>query len=226
MKLYLLIWSAFISNRYGDHGALYKYATSKGRSLPLFYIYDSYLTPPDSWSEVLNPSGSQSVCGSAYDSIFMALIVEKRHQHDILASSFDGVYTYFPSNGFSFGSSHQNWKNIKAFFNGNNLLFIPSVGPGYIDTSIRPWNNHNTRKRVNGWYYETALHAALNTRSDIITITSFNEWHEGTQTERAVPKKTISRVYLDYQSHGHGHYLALTRRWAKEFNREKQQWLM
>lgn len=92
---------------------------------------------------------------------------------------------------------HQNWKNIKAFCNGNNLLFIPSVGSGYIDTSIRPWNNHNTRKRVNGQYYETAL-AALNTRLEIITITSFNEWHEGTQIERAVPKKTINHMYLDY----------------------------
>ncbi|KAM7421248.1 hypothetical protein PAMA_015412 [Pampus argenteus] len=211
---------------YGDHGAFYKFTSSTGKSLPLFYIYDSYLTPPESWSELLSATGSHSVRGSAYDSIFIALIVEERHKHDILAGGFDGMYTYFASNGFSFGSSHQNWKAIKAFCDGNNLIFIPSVGPGYIDTSIRPWNNHNTRNRVNGRYYEMALQAALNARPEIVTITSFNEWHEGTQIERAVPKKTVTRVYLDYQPHGPDHYLELTRRWAEQFNKEKQQWLM
>ncbi|KAM6909959.1 glycoprotein endo-alpha-1,2-mannosidase-like protein [Xenentodon cancila] len=216
----------YIIDRYGDHGAFYKFTSSTGKSLPLFYIYDSYLTPPEAWSEFLTPTGSHSVRGSAYDSIFIALIVEERHKHDILAGGFDGMYTYFASNGFSFGSSHQNWKAIKAFCDGNNLLFIPSVGPGYIDTSIRPWNNHNTRNRVNGRYYETALQAALNVRPEIVSITSFNEWHEGTQIERAVPKKTVTRVYLDYQPHGPDHYLELTRHWAEQFNKEREQWLI
>lgn len=212
--------------RYGDHGAFYKFTTNTAKSLPLFYIYDSYLTPPESWSELLSPSGSHSVRGSAYDSLFIALVVEERHMHDILAGGFDGMYTYFASNGFSYGASHQNWKVLKAFCEGNNLLFIPGVGPGYIDTSIRPWNNHNTRNRVNGRYYETALQAALNVRPEVVTITSFNEWHEGTQIERAVPKKTLTRVYLDYLPHGPDHYLELTRRWVEQYSREKAQWLM
>ncbi|XP_029928499.1 glycoprotein endo-alpha-1,2-mannosidase-like protein [Myripristis murdjan] len=216
----------YIIDRYADHGAFYKFTSSTGKSLPMFYVYDAYLTPPESWAELLTPTGSHSLRGSAYDAVFIALIVEERHKHDILAGGFDGMYTYFASNGFSFGSSHQNWKAIKAFCDGNNLLFIPSVGPGYIDTSIRPWNNHNTRNRVNGRYYETALQAALNVRPEIVTITSFNEWHEGTQIERAVPKKTVTRMYLDYQPHGPEHYLELTRRWAEQFNREKEQWLM
>nr|XP_040021080.1 glycoprotein endo-alpha-1,2-mannosidase-like protein [Gasterosteus aculeatus aculeatus] len=216
----------YIIDRYGEHGAFYKCTSSTGKSLPLFYIYDSYLTPPESWSELLTPAGSHSVRGSAYDSIFIALIVEERHKHDILAGGFDGMYTYFASNGFSFGSSHQNWKSIKAFCDGNNLLFIPSVGPGYIDTSIRPWNNHNLRNRVNGRYFETALQAALDVRPEVVAITSFNEWHEGTQIERATPKKTVTRVYLDYQPHGPDHYLELTRRWVEQFNKEKEQWLV
>ena len=132
-----------------------------------------------------------------------------------------------PTHGLtSFGSSHQNWKSVKAFCDGNNMLFVPSVGPGYIDAAVRPWNNHNTRNRVNGRYYETALQAALSARPDIVSITSFNEWHEGTQIERAAPKKTVTRVYLDYLPHGPDHYLELTRHWAEQFNKEKEQWLM
>ncbi|XP_043939541.1 glycoprotein endo-alpha-1,2-mannosidase-like protein [Protopterus annectens] len=216
----------YIINKYGSHGAFFKYKTSTGRTLPMFYIYDSYLTPADSWANLLTISGSNSIRNTPYDGIFIALIVEERHKHDILSGGFDGMYTYFASNGFSFGSSHQNWKVIKTFCDTNNLMFIPSVGPGYIDTSIRPWNNHNTRNRVNGKYYETALQAALMVRPEIVSITSFNEWHEGTQIERAVPKKTLTRLYLDYMPHQPNLYLDLTRKWAEQFSKEKEQWLM
>ncbi|XP_006631319.2 glycoprotein endo-alpha-1,2-mannosidase-like protein [Lepisosteus oculatus] len=216
----------YIIDKYGNHGALYRFKTSTGKILPLFYIYDSYLTQPGSWADLLTVSGSHSLRNTPYDGVFIALIVEERHKHDILSSGFDGMYTYFASNGFSFGSSHQNWKAIKTFCDANNLMFIPSVGPGYIDTSIRPWNNHNTRNRVNGKYYETSLQAALMVRPEIVTITSFNEWHEGTQIEKAVPKKTATRIYLDYQPHKPELYLELTRKWAEQFNREKEQWLM
>uniref|UniRef100_A0A1A8MWM7 Mannosidase, endo-alpha-like n=1 Tax=Nothobranchius pienaari TaxID=704102 RepID=A0A1A8MWM7_9TELE len=216
----------YIIDRYGKHDAFYRFRTSTGQVLPLFYVYDSYLTPAESWAELLTAKGSQSIRGTHYDGVFVALIVEERHKREILASGFDGMYTYFASNGFSFGSSHQNWKAIKTFCDANNLLFIPSVGPGYVDTAVRPWNNHNTRNRVNGRYYETSLQAALSVRPEIVTITSFNQWHEGTQIERAVPKKTSTHVYLDYQPNQPDHYLQLTRQWAESFNKEKDKWLM
>uniref|UniRef100_A0A3Q3L0A9 Mannosidase endo-alpha like n=1 Tax=Mastacembelus armatus TaxID=205130 RepID=A0A3Q3L0A9_9TELE len=216
----------YIIDKYGKHGAFYRFKSSTGRVLPLFYVYDSYLTPAESWAELLTAKGSHSIRGTPYDGIFVALIVEERHKHGILASGFDGIYTYFASNGFSFGSSHQNWKAIKTFCDANNLLFIPSVGPGYIDTTVRAWNNHNTRNRVNGRYYETSLQAALSVRPEIVTITSFNQWHEGTQIEKAVPKKTATRLYLDYQPNQPDHYLQLTRQWAEHFNKEKDKWLM
>uniref|UniRef100_A0A1A7X6F9 Mannosidase, endo-alpha-like n=1 Tax=Iconisemion striatum TaxID=60296 RepID=A0A1A7X6F9_9TELE len=216
----------YIIDRYGKHDAFYRFRTSTGQVLPLFYIYDSYLTPAESWAELLTAKGSQSIRGTLYDGVFVALIVEERHKQEILASGFDGMYTYFASNGFSFGSSHQNWKVIKTFCDANNLLFIPSVGPGYVDTAVRPWNNHNTRNRVNGRYYDTSLQAALSVRPEIVTITSFNQWHEGTQIERAVPKKTSTHVYLDYQPNQPDHYLQLTRQWAESFNKEKDKWLM
>ncbi|RXM29946.1 Glycoprotein endo-alpha-1,2-mannosidase-like protein [Acipenser ruthenus] len=216
----------YIIDKYGNHGAFYRFKTSTGKILPLFYIYDSYLTPPEDWANLLSSSGSHSLRKTPYDGVFISLIVEERHKDDIVSGGFDGMYTYFASNGFSFGSSHQNWKAIKTFCDINNLMFIPSVGPGYIDTSIRPWNNHNTRNRVNGKYYETSLQAALMVRPEIVTITSFNEWHEGTQIEKALPKKTLTRMYLDYLPHKPDLYLELTRKWAEQFNKEKEQWLM
>ncbi|KAK1793138.1 hypothetical protein P4O66_011546 [Electrophorus voltai] len=215
----------YIVDKYGDHPAFFKYRSNTGKLLPLYYIYDSYLQSPDSWAQMLKRTGERSIRNTLYDGVFIALLVEEKHMQDILAAGFDGIYTYFATNGFSYGSTHRNWKSIKAFCNGNNLIFIPSVGPGYIDTSIRPWNTQNTRNRINGRYYETSLRAALDTRPDVISITSFNEWHEGTQIETAVPKTGRQTAYLDYLPHKSTVYLEITKRWAKNFREEQLKWL-
>ncbi|CAI5769846.1 glycoprotein endo-alpha-1,2-mannosidase [Podarcis lilfordi] len=215
----------YIIDKYGAHPAFYRHKVSTGRTLPMFYVYDSYITIPEMWANLLTVSGSQSIRNTPYDSLFIALLVEEKHKHEIHRSGFDGIYTYFATNGFSYGSSHHNWPSLKAFCDTKNLLFIPSVGPGYVDTSIRPWNSHNTRNRVNGKYYETAFSAALLVRPEIISITSFNEWHEGTQIEKAIPKRTGKTIYLDYQPHKPNIYLELTRKWSEKYSKEKEQWL-
>lgn len=102
-------------------------------------------------------------------------------RQDIVSGGFDGFYTYFAANGFSYGSSWKNWKSLSSFARKNGLLFAPSVGPGYIDTRVRPWNVKTTRERKNGKYYKIAWATALQTNPPLISITSFNEWHEGTQ---------------------------------------------
>ena len=171
---------------------------------------------------MLKTTGKRSVRNTPYDGIFVALLVEEKHKREILEGGFDGIYTYFATNGFSYGSSHHNWKSIKDFCAGNNLIFIPSVGPGYIDTSIRPWNFQNTRNRINGKYYVTSLSAAVATRPQIISVTSFNEWHEGTQIESAIPKTGGQTTYLDYLPNKPTAYLEITRTWAMKF-REAQE---
>ncbi|XP_041105502.1 glycoprotein endo-alpha-1,2-mannosidase [Polyodon spathula] len=216
----------YIVDKYGDHPAFYRYKTSNGKHLPLFYVYDSYLTSPEIWTRLLKDSGHRSVRNTAYDGIFIGLLVEEKQKNEILTAGFDGLYTYFATNGFSYGSSHRNWKSIKGFCDSNSLMFIPSVGPGYIDTSIRPWNFHNTRNRINGKYYETALSAALEVRTDIVSITSFNEWHEGTQIEKAIPKTAGQTTYQDYLPHKADIYLEITRKWAEKFQKEREKWLV
>lgn len=213
----------YIIEKYGEHPAFFKYRTNTGKLLPLFYVYDSYLMNSEQWAKLLKHTESTSIRDTPYDGIFIALLVEEKHKRDILTAGFDGVYTYFATNGFSYGSTQRNWASIKAFCEDNNLIFIPSVGPGYIDTSIRPWNFQNTRNRINGKYYETSLSAALEARPDFISITSFNEWHEGTQIEMAIPK-TSQTVYLDYLPNKPTIYLEITRKWAAIFGGERRRW--
>lgn len=213
----------YIIEKYGEHPAFFKYQTNTGKLLPLFYIYDSYLMNSEQWAKLLKHTESNSIRDTPYDAIFLALLVEEKHKRDILTAGFDGLYTYFATNGFSYGSTQRNWASIKAFCEDNNLIFVPSVGPGYIDTSVRPWNFQNTRNRINGKYYETSLSAALEARPDFISITSFNEWHEGTQIEMAIPK-TGQTVYLDYLPNKPTIYLEITRKWGALFGGERRRW--
>ncbi|XP_077977773.1 glycoprotein endo-alpha-1,2-mannosidase-like [Glandiceps talaboti] len=210
----------YLITTYGKHPAFYKYEW-KGKQLPLIYVYDSYLTKSTLWKRLLKPDGAHSIRGTDYDAVFIALLVELKHKTDIVSSGFDGFYTYFATSGFTYGSTYQHWDELSKFAKHSGLLFIPSLGPGYIDTSIRPWNAQNKRQRLNGQYYENAFKQALDVNPAIVSITSFNEWHEGTQIEKAVPKKTISFTYLDYKPYEPDYYLKLTRKWVDNFT-EKQ----
>ena len=80
--------------------------------------------------------------------------------------------------GFTYGSTSHNWPRIRDWARQHNKLFILSVGPGYNDIPVRPWNSVNRRARDNGTYYRRMFEAAAAARPDVISITSFNEWGE------------------------------------------------
>lgn len=50
---------------------------------------------------------------------------------------------------------------------------------------IRPWNDHNSRSRADGAYYSNGWTRAIQSHPHIISVTSYNEWGEGTQIEPA-----------------------------------------
>lgn len=207
----------YIIDTYSKHKAFYKYTTTDGRHLPMLYIYDSYHTSAGSWAQLMTPGGSHSVRNTPYDCIFIALMVEMNHRKYIDAGGFDGFYTYFATDKFTYGSTWRFWPQLKSIAKQTNSIFIPSVGPGYIDTGVRPWNSANTRLRDNGNYYRNSWKAALQTKPRIVSITSFNEWHEGTQVEKAVPKSFNGQVYKDYSPNTPDFYLKLTKEYVEKF---------
>ena len=56
---------------------------------------------------------------------------------------------------------------------------MPSVGPGYDDSRIRPWNAAATRAREGGQRYRRWWEAALAAAPAAVSITSYNEWVSG-----------------------------------------------
>jgi glycoprotein endo-alpha-1,2-mannosidase len=199
-----------IIDQYGNHPALYKI---KGK--PMFFVYDSYLTKAEEWAELLRADGKISIRNTAYDAVMIGLWVKKGEEDFFQQSGFDGFYTYFGATGFTFGSTPENWSAMQKWAAGNKKIFIPCVGPGYIDTRVRPWNGRTIRNRENGKYYDHMFQQVIDCGAPYVGITSFNEWHEGTQIEPAVPFKAKEFHYLDYSPLAPDYYLKRTAYWIK-----------
>lgn len=201
----------YVMLMYADHPALFKYTNTEALSpRPVVYLYDSYLLPETEWARLFTLNGDLSVRETKYDIFAISLLTKEIEKDFVLSSGFDGFYTYFATDGFTYGSSMGNWRSLATFAARNKLVFIPSVGPGYDDTRVRPWNSRNTRKRSNGEYYIRSISHALDAKPKFVSITSFNEWHEGTQIEPAIPKSYNDFQYQNYLPQNEYFYLKLT----------------
>jgi glycoprotein endo-alpha-1,2-mannosidase len=145
---------------------------------------------------------------------------------------FEGVYTY---DILRYGPSRL--AGVCARARQVHLLCAPSVGPGY--DANRATGDPRVRSRRNGATYDSMWRAAIAAHPDLVTITSYNEWHEGTQIEpaREAPLwrgRVLSRSpvehfsYEDYDGaygfHGRAAgdaYLGRTAMWARAFARSR-----
>ena len=210
----------YLIDTFGDSKAFYR--NKKHGNLPMFYLYDSYLVDVEDWAGILSPDADNTIRGTKHDAIVIALYVKKGDEAFVSGGHFDGFYTYFATNGFTHGSTYANWAEMAAWAKANNKIFIPSVGPGYDDTRIRPWNGQNQRGRENGAYYDRMFQAAIDAAPDMISVTSFNEWHEGTQIEPSIPKSIPGYAYLDFSPRDPDYYLERTRHWVKRFGKARK----
>lgn len=97
--------------------------------------------------------------------------------------------------------------------NENNMIASISIGPGYNDLRIRPWNKANMIPRNNGAYYDDRWDVAVKADPHFISITSYNEWMEGipvliiliagTQIEASIPMKTEKSIYPEVGQNGY-----------------------
>jgi glycoprotein endo-alpha-1,2-mannosidase len=93
----------YINEKYGDHPAFYKY-----NNKPLYYVYDSYLIKDYEWAKVFKKNGESSIRGTKNDCIVISLYLGTQYDDFIIKSGFDGIYTYFASIGFTYGSTPSN----------------------------------------------------------------------------------------------------------------------
>jgi hypothetical protein len=96
------------------------------------------------------------------------------------AAGFDGVYTY---DIVTYGG--RMFHRFCDEAHRTHLVCLPSVGPGYDARRATP--DQRVKPRRDGYTYDAMWRAAVSVHPDGVTITSFNEWHEGTQIEPAAP---------------------------------------
>ena len=104
-----------------------------------------------------------------------------------------------------------------------HLLCAPSVGPGY--DARRGSGDPRVKPRRRGLTYDHMWQSAIASGADDVTITSFNEWHEGTQIEPAQPTRRGTYRYLSYDGawglygvQAEFAYLNRTRYWSDVFH--------
>ncbi len=115
--------------------------------------------------------------------------------------TFDGIYL------FSAGkwTASTNVAQVEAQWRGNidgynkahdtSRLWAAGIMPGWDESHIQPPRNPaKVFPRRDGAEYETNWSAAVASKPDLITITSYNEWYEGTQIE---PSLGAGTKYLD-----------------------------
>ena len=135
-----------------------------------FYVWASVDLPDDEWREL----------NGRLDGV--RLFANTNLPGKAAAGGFAGVYTYdvlLYDGGF--------FPRYCAQARRLRLLCAPSVGPGYDARRATP--DTRLRPRYRGSTYDAMWQGAIRSRADVVTITSYNEWHEGTQIEpaRAVP---------------------------------------
>lgn len=95
-------------------------------------------------------------------------------------AGFTGIYTYdvLINDGGSF-------PRLCSQAHAVGLLCAPSVGPGFDARAAT--GEPRIRRRHHGGTYDAMWRFALRAHADVVTVTSYNEWHEGSQIEPASP---------------------------------------
>jgi hypothetical protein len=202
----------YINNRYGSHPAFFRDAAHGNR--PAFYVFESLNIPDADWA--------------ALDQVNGANIILAQTTNTTRIAHFSGMYTY----DAIAGATAPGWAQAGQFAKANNLIWAPSVGPGYIDDRAVPGNSTPTLARNNGSTYDTEWGNALDpTKGGLptwVSVTSFNEWHEGSVIEpaRSSPPagfgyETYNGAYGRTGTSAETAYLDRTSFWANEFENRR-----
>jgi hypothetical protein len=140
------------------------------------YVYDSTKDDDEEWRAAL--AGLDGYRVFAHTSL----------PGKALKGGFQGLYTYdvLVYDGSGFGRMCEGARQL-------GLVCAPSVGPGFDAT--RATAETRVQSRRDGRRYDHMWSAAAAAAPDVVTITSYNEWHEGTQIE---PARAAGGAYESY----------------------------
>lgn len=162
---------------------------------PVIVIYVAHTYPLAVWQQVktdLKQVGHEPFfLGDTFDLEALAVM--------------DGLHTYNPVGRLVRGEDLTAlYRHVSDGVHGAGKLFAATVLPGFDDRKIRTPGTLLLREK--GGCYNQTWRAALSSDPDWVLITSWNEWHEGSEIE---PSRENGSEYL-----------WLTRQWVRGFKKE------
>jgi hypothetical protein len=208
----------YLYARYGEHPAFYRTRASSrwsqdDRPKGLFFVWS--IESPDTDSDPVEASYWSPAMDRVHGLPEGGLVIANTTRGDwIDGGHFDGLYNYATLNleeggGFS-------WSRTLP----PEAWYVPCVIPGFSARRIG-YPEDTWVPRRDGATYDEQWAAALDTGVEpaMLAVTSFNEWHEGSQIEPAEAGALNSRgeTYADYGALSPAGYLAKTREWVDLF---------
>ncbi len=206
----------YLYQRYGTHPAFFRSTartqwSDDDRPKGVFFVW--LANYPDGKSDPVDPSYWAAAIDEIHASPNGGLILSDRAEGVwVTEGHFDGTYQYATletSPSFAWARSLP-----------DGALYVPSVLPGFSAKRIS-FDQSEFVARAGGNTYRQQWEGALGTGIEpaMVSITSFNEWHEGTQIEPAATgvARASGAVYDDYGELGPEGYLELTAGLVKDF---------
>lgn len=208
----------YLYANYGNYSAFYRNTASNRwspdkRSKGLFFVWAIGI--PDHNSAAVEANYWQKAMDAIHNLSDGGLVIANTTDSQwVDGGHFDELYNYATlhlekSDGFLWAHSLP-----------PGAWYIPNVLPGFSAQRIG-YPVEDFVPRDNGATYDAQWRAALNMGVEpaLITITTFNEWHEGTQIEPSAVDVTNGRgyTYNDYGALPSDGYLTLTNKWINNF---------
>jgi LysM repeat protein len=183
----------YLINNHAAHSAFLRY---EGKPVIFFWAVGQVFTGQgqaavDAWASIrqqVDPQHNTLWIADGADIEFQR-VFDGHHLYNITWNPPANVHNTLSTWGSrvrSYGSEH-----------GARRLWVATVMPGYNDLFIQGRSGRFAHDRRNGAYYRETWQAAMDSKPDLIVITSFNEWLEGTQIE---PSASYGNLYLDLTS--------------------------
>ena len=165
---------------HAQHPAYLRY---QGKPVIFFWRQQQYSV--ETWA------GIRSQVDPNHDTVWIAEGTDLAYQ-----SVFDGHHLYNIAWAGSPADQLARWGDRVRSYEAENQvdrLWVATAMPGYNDTNL-PRSNAFAVSRQGGDYLRTTWRGAIASQPDMVIITSFNEWLEGTQLE---PSASYGNLYLD-----------------------------